>query len=317
MGTASYGELHKLFLQAMMSRCIVLKKTAVDHLKQISRMLGYSLKATEDMVTEIVDEINSKISAMGMEIKEVIAEYDSLKYIILVNTKDESSIMEKIDHIYSPKEREIFRVLIEAIILSGTYGSISSMDALHLNIPNGYVRPGEMQDAIEKIVADKWLIETRTGLLVPGPRTIAEFDVYLKRNYEEMVQDCPLCSNVIFYGVLCPHCDAITHTHCFKAFNSRRGANDHICPQPACKKPIPTEAVQEQQEEEASQTQSKKKGSKRGRKNATKETPVNTPSTSSQAETDNSAMEVAPAMEVDDTTPGPSTRRQRKRHSAD
>lgn len=74
-------------------------------------------------------------------------------------------VFSRIDHKYSPKEREVFRVLLEAIVMSGTYGSVSSTDALHLNVPNASLGPGAMQDLLSRLIADQWFIETVSCVL--------------------------------------------------------------------------------------------------------------------------------------------------------
>lgn len=51
---------------------------------------------TEVGVRETIDEINAKISLFGMEIKHVTAEHNGEKHIVLVNTVDNSCILERL-----------------------------------------------------------------------------------------------------------------------------------------------------------------------------------------------------------------------------
>lgn len=45
------------------------------------------------------------------------------------------------------------------------YGNLSTMDALNLHIPN--MRPGEIQDLIEKLVTDQWFVEMVSVWVMP------------------------------------------------------------------------------------------------------------------------------------------------------
>lgn len=63
----------------------------------------------------------------------------------------------RIDHVYTVKEREVFRLLLENIVRNENYGTLSSTEALNC-IPN--MRAGDVQDVIDKLVSDQWFVET-------------------------------------------------------------------------------------------------------------------------------------------------------------
>ncbi|XP_026272043.1 uncharacterized protein LOC113202157 [Frankliniella occidentalis] len=306
MAGSGYNDLHRMYLQALMSRAIISRTSAIRLLKEVSLLLGYRTPIKDDDVTETIAEINRKISEFGQEIKEIRAEKDGQQFVVLVNVVDNSSIFEKLNHTYTLKEREMFRLLLEAVVMAGTYGSVSTMDALHLNVPN--MKAGDIQDTIDKLISDQWFIETDSGILVPAPRLIAEFDTYLKHNFHDHVTVC-LCNNVVFYGVQCPQCDAISHTHCFLTFNKRQQPHERKCP--SCKTIIHNEANGNDSGEDEEETPRQRKrhssqGAGRPRKSKTPDTPLNTPAVH--------VREAADAGEPMDTTPVP-TRPRRKRRN--
>ncbi|KAK3927724.1 Non-structural maintenance of chromosomes element 1-like protein [Frankliniella fusca] len=299
MAGISYTDMHRMYLQAIMSRAIISRISALRLLKEVTALLGYRSPIKDSDVSETIAEINTRISEFGQEIKEIRSEKDGEEFIVFVNLVDNSTIFEKVNHAYTIREREVFRLLLEAVVMAGTYGSVSTMDALHLNVPN--MKAGEIQDTIDKLVSDQWFLETDSGRLVPAPRLIAEFDMYLKNNFHDHVNVC-LCNNVVFYGVQCPHCDHISHRHCFILFNRRNTTTEHKCP--SCKALV----VQENGDTEE-QTPQPRGGSSRSssqqRNGNTPETPDNTPAL---------PCEPSDASEPMDTTPAP-TRGRRKRRS--
>lgn len=292
--TGTYNDLHRTFLQTMMSRVIVSKKSACELLAQISTLCGYRVAnaVSADELMEIVDEINAKVSDFGQQLLSIKAESNSQDFLVFINLIDDSSVMEKIDHIYSVKEREVFRLLLENIVRSENYGSLSLMEALNC-IPN--MRAGDVQDIIEKLVADQWFVETNAGRLVPAPRCIAEFDLYFKKNFQDYVQKCT-CDTVVFYGVKCPLCSAINHRHCFLSFNKRRKEGQpNKCP--SCQEVVVPAADEEEDDDAPRQ---RKKGKRQARSDSPGDTPMNTPA----------AANGSPAEE--EATPGPSRGRKRR-----
>ena len=286
-----YNDLHRLFLQAMQDRAVMAKEGAIKALKSHIKLLGFETAVNEAELSLLIQEINLKISTFGMEIKELKCEITGKDFIVLVNLIDNSSVMERIDHIYSTKERTAFRKLLEAVVRYEPYGTISTTEALNLQVQ---MRPGEIQDLIEQFVGDKWFIH-KEGKLIPAPRLIAEFDTYLKKNFHDYVQVCQLCSNVVFYGVLCPGCENITHKHCFLIYNTKRkNPSEKRCP--ACKETI----LGEREGEEAAMP-SRKRQRSAAENGHSPDTPDNTPSQPSRESQ-------SQLMESQEETPGPSHR---------
>ncbi|XP_034256851.1 non-structural maintenance of chromosomes element 1 homolog [Thrips palmi] len=292
MANAMYNDLHRTFLQAMMSRAIISKTTACALLAQTSKLCGYQLpgdKAKDNELIEIVDEINAKISDFGQQLLLIKAESNSEEFLVFINLIDDSATMEKIDHVYSVKEREVFRLLLENIVRNENYGTLSSMEALNC-IPN--MRAGDVQDIIDKLVADQWFVETNDGRLVPAPRCIGEFDLYFKRNFQDYVQKCT-CDTVVFYGVKCRHCNAINHRHCYVAFNKRRNGQPDKCP--SCQEVVDPAAAAENGGGDETPTRQRKKGKRQARR-----------SVSPAVENGHAAEE------EEEPTPGPSRGRKRR-----
>lgn len=300
MASGGYTDLHRLFLQSMMSRAIVKVDGAKQLLLSIARLVGFQMAGVRDHeVTTILKEINKKISSFGMELKEILSEHDATKFVVLTNTTDSSAVIDKISHAYNEKERELFRLLLEGIVENESYGSISSMEALNLQI-NG-MRAGDIQDALDKFVSDQWFLETDSGRLIPAARCIAEFDSYFKRCFPGRVHVCNLCSNVVFYGVECPSCSAVTHKHCFTTFNAKKSAP--VCPLPSCREPVLGHSPQNGEERSRQKKKAGPGASKRG------------PSASTPQDTPTPSQEESPSSSQTDSTP--ITRGRRKRPSAD
>ena len=69
----------------------------------------------------------------------------------------ELNLLSRIDHIYSPKEREVFRLFLEAVVRLEPYGNLSTTDALNIPVPN--MKIGDMEDLIDKLCGDHWFID--------------------------------------------------------------------------------------------------------------------------------------------------------------
>ncbi|GJQ79146.1 hypothetical protein Trydic_g5398 [Trypoxylus dichotomus] len=86
------------------------------------------------------------------------------------------------------------------------------------------------QSDVEKLI-NRW---TRIGYLVKdedniylGSRCIMEFTLFFKSYCKDYIQDCSLCSELVFKGKVCTFCKKLIHTHCLRKFLEKHNS----CPE--------------------------------------------------------------------------------------
>ncbi|XP_071455347.1 non-structural maintenance of chromosomes element 1 homolog [Hetaerina americana] len=221
-----YGTIHQAFIQAMMCRKIVLWKDAEKLLKNITQQ--FSKGDEQYQLQAVIDEINSRVRDLKMQLRDVTCEVTGERCCTLVVTVE--TYVSRLSVKYTPNELQLFHKILDEII-SSVNGSVLLNTCINLNsnLPEDMTK-SNAEDAIRRFLADKWLIEANKGSIYLGARCISELEPYLRDVYKNYIGDCPLCQQLAIVGKKCNSCFGRTHFHCLEKFNSKRGAaRSNVC----------------------------------------------------------------------------------------
>ncbi|GAB6019182.1 Non-structural maintenance of chromosomes element 1 [Chamberlinius hualienensis] len=121
-----------------------------------------------------------------------------------------------------------FMKLLEEIITSD-HGFINSTRAL--NVTNEMEDQHMTKTAAEstiKLLEKFGFLGTDDGRIYLGVAGLAEFNKYLKDNYEDYLHCCDQCEKIVVYGTQCRGCDNRFHRYCLQRYISSVKRNE--CP---------------------------------------------------------------------------------------
>lgn len=224
-------DVHRLFLQAFMSRGILNGKEVRSLYQSVCQQCGIEFDIQK--LAEFTLHINSNIKPYHMEIKKGIDENDGTNFYCLINLQ-ENDVSRMATH-YNQSELEFFKKVIDDIVCSGGDGSMSSTEALNLveGLQGKKMSKREAQDLIERLCTERWLTSL-DGQLLLTPRAIMEFDLYIQDQFPDDAVKCELCRKLVVKGQNCAMCAVRMHAHCARKFIR---AEDPKCP--SCKQEWP------------------------------------------------------------------------------
>ncbi|KAG4071730.1 hypothetical protein HA402_011884 [Bradysia odoriphaga] len=234
--TAGYSDIHRGFLQIVMSRGSIstdsANKVLVDLFASQSRGVP-----SEDDLQPIVDAINEKIHVFDQRIDIVTSQYDDKAFVVMVNTSQ--SAITKLQATYKQTEIEFFRLLMKEVAMAEEH-SLRKISVLNIMNPNRNKDVNLTMTQLEKLLND-WIEEgyfyEQNGHVYFGVRSVAEFGEFLRSKFN--VDSCQLCKSVLLKGVDCngDTCNGRFHTSCLRKYM----AKNTKCPK--CKKvwstPVP------------------------------------------------------------------------------
>ncbi len=234
---STYGDLHRVFLQGMMSRGIAggkdikeLFQTAYEQ----SQGPELDFENKDIYVKALVDTIktiNKELDSLGMAIVKAIDEDYAMRgqhtYYVLVN-RDDHDVGEKLAFKampdFAPFELEYTRHLVDHI-MDEEERQIEAISALHLAklVKAKKMKQSEGEATLDKLVAKKWLKrnEDGNGFIRLAPRFIAEMGDFLDRRYR--IEKCYMCPGArgsgkrVIRPVVCSDCGQHYHRYCIKS----------------------------------------------------------------------------------------------------
>ncbi|CAO3564831.1 unnamed protein product [Mortierella alpina] len=231
---SGFTNLHRLFLQAAISRRLMTEATALDLYSQVCNLSEEPFD--QDNFTDLITQMNEGLNSVELEFRRSQDEVTGAPVIALTNTNGQK--IAQVATEYSPTELEYFKHLVEAMVLADDEAyCISSTAALHEagNIKNSEGKPVTLtkRDAevlLDRFVADKWFIRSGAGAYSLSMRALLELQTYLKETYEEQMQECTLCMEIITKGQRCQvaACAARLHHHCASQYF--KNMNNKVCP---------------------------------------------------------------------------------------
>ncbi|KAF9299486.1 hypothetical protein BGZ88_006526 [Linnemannia elongata] len=242
MTTQDYSDTHRLFLQAVISRRFMSEKDAIDlHARVCQATKGMSSPFDQDDFTDFINTVNDSLSSLEFEIRRAQDEANGDKILALTNTNEQK--IAQVATGYTPLELEYFKHLLDAIVtaddelycISSTAAVNEASKLKNKENKSLQLTKAGAEDLISRFVQDKWLIRSKKGALSLSTRTLLELQSFLKEAYEDQIQECTLCMEIITKGQRCnvAACAARLHQHCaMKYFGNM---NNPVCP--SCRSP--------------------------------------------------------------------------------
>ncbi|XP_008564840.1 PREDICTED: non-structural maintenance of chromosomes element 1 homolog isoform X2 [Galeopterus variegatus] len=149
-------DVHRRFLQLLMTHG-VLEERDVKRLQKHCYEV-HDRNATVEKLEDFINNINSVLESLYIEIKKGVTEDDGRPFYALVNLATTS--VSKMATDFAENELDLFRKALELIIDSET-GFASSTNILNLvdQLKGKKMRKKEAEQVLQKFVQNKWLIE--------------------------------------------------------------------------------------------------------------------------------------------------------------
>ncbi|KAF9579325.1 hypothetical protein BGW38_004463, partial [Lunasporangiospora selenospora] len=156
--------------------------------------------------SDFIAEVNEGLNGADLEIRKAADEITGIPVMALTNTNGEK--IAQVATSYNPTELEYFKHLLDLIVTADDeVYCISSTAALHETgrLKNKEDKPlsltkREAELILDRFVADKWLIRSTAGAYSLSMRALLELQTYLKETYDEQIQECTLCMEIITKG---------------------------------------------------------------------------------------------------------------------
>ncbi|XP_070940387.1 non-structural maintenance of chromosomes element 1 homolog isoform X2 [Macaca nemestrina] len=161
-------DVHRRFLQLLMTHG-VLEEWDVKRLQRHCYKV-HDRNATVDKLEDFINNINSVLESLYIEIKRGVTEDDGRPIYALVNLATTS--ISKMATDFAENELDLFRKALELIIDSET-GFASSTNILNLvdQLKGKKMRKKEAEQVLQKFVQNKWLIEVLVPVCVEDALT--------------------------------------------------------------------------------------------------------------------------------------------------
>ncbi|GJJ78588.1 non-structural maintenance of chromosomes element 1 [Entomortierella parvispora] len=224
MATSGFTDLHRLYLQAAISKRLMTEATAQDLYSRVCTVTEepYDRENFSDFITQLNEGLNS----VELEFRRAQDEVTGVPVIALTNTNGQK--IAQVATRYSPTELEYFKHLLDAIIMADDEAfCISSTAALHeagklKNKENKAVAltKKDAEALLDRFVADQWFIQSTAGAYSLSMRSLLELQTFLKETYDDQIQECTLCMEIITKGQRCTvaACSSRLHQHCASAY---------------------------------------------------------------------------------------------------
>ncbi|KAG0261211.1 hypothetical protein BG011_001252 [Mortierella polycephala] len=197
MATSGFTNTHRLFLQAAISKRLMTEATALDLYSQ-------------DNFSDFVGQLNEGLNSVELEFRRA---------------QDEVS-------------GAFVMALFDAIVMADDEAfCISSTAALHEagKLKNKENKPlalskKDAESLLDRFVKDQWLIRSAAGAYSLSMRSLLELQTYLKETYDDQIQECTLCMEIVTKGQRCvvAACSCRLHNHCAGTYFGNM--NKPVCP---------------------------------------------------------------------------------------
>ncbi|KAG8954669.1 hypothetical protein FRC04_011102 [Tulasnella sp. 424] len=223
-------DVERLFLQAIMTRCIVSEKLAEELWRasvEAVRKVQPNIEAEQDW-NEFFSNVKRLLDPLGLDLKGTTIEDTGEKAQILVNTVGDE--LAQLATAYTATEITFFKQIVELIVMAPNE-SYSAGEITCLKEGNQLPAPMKVPlrhgtKLLGSFVANGWLRKSKRSRYSLGPRTAVELRGYLTETYEEEnLQICYNCDGLVFKGYRCTgndgKCEAKVHMPCLKQLMRR------------------------------------------------------------------------------------------------
>lgn len=91
------------------------------------------------------------------------------------------------------------------------------------------------QVLLTKLISQKWIGENE-GIFSLSPRTVLELEPYLKSQFQDVLNYCSICKNLVLRGRRCSSCNGKIHNYCASKYFRGIPDRDRKCP--SCYNPM-------------------------------------------------------------------------------
>ncbi|KAK9768068.1 hypothetical protein K7432_001605 [Basidiobolus ranarum] len=227
--TQSFTNTHRYFLQACLVQRFIKESEALSLLRRACEITQEPFD--ESLLAEVISTLNEGINSLDLEFRKSHDEETGEMVLALVNTNGDEIAQLATD--YTPTELVYLRRIIELIITADDESySVSSLLALSESskLKSAFTKNAAEQ-LLDRFVNDKWISKTSHGRYFLTQRSILELQTYLKEEFEEYIQECTLCMDIITRGERChvANCSGRLHLHCADRYFSSR-PDRKVCP---------------------------------------------------------------------------------------
>jgi len=221
---SDYGNQHRMFLQAMVSRGVATSPEARRLYKLCCQKYGVEVDNVDGLAS-FINAINRRIKDIRLELRKTLCEETDTHNLVLISSQD--GPIPRLSTDYTPVELEYFKKLVE-LILESEVGKVSSIRALNLvDDVQGKMSKKDAERLIARMVDAKWLLK-KEGVVSMTARCVLELEPYLRAVYSDVIRECNICRQIELQGLGCEHCQMRIHKACAKKRFSQ--VNDPKCP---------------------------------------------------------------------------------------
>lgn len=148
----------------------------------------------------IVSEIDSQIRKFDQTLQFVKHPLNGQEYLVFALLLTNQAC--KFQPSYTDTERKYFYKLLETLASSEDYGiEWHKIYAIVNQLPANAQHPlsKERIQELESIWVSQGYFLVLEDKIYFGPRTMLEYGKYLKNNFSEVISDCVLCNNIVYW----------------------------------------------------------------------------------------------------------------------
>jgi len=260
-----YGDPHRAFLQAIMSRGTL---TFEEAQVVIAAILTVERKSeapippdsiTQTVVDQFIAKAREAVSPLDYDIRSILHQVHKERVWAFINTHSDPSTQLATSH--TPDEISYIKRLLDAMFETFNTSRmelmcITQQQAVKLARPNRSrestgpngasqsssdrgLKHSEVLDLLNSLVAEGWLERSRSGFYSLTPRFLLELRPWLTETYNDpdiedgewqRIKFCEACKEAVTVGQRCSETDCIIRLHdiCAEAF--WRARRNQICP---------------------------------------------------------------------------------------
>ncbi|XP_045156156.1 non-structural maintenance of chromosomes element 1 homolog isoform X2 [Echinops telfairi] len=212
--TGVMTDVHRRFLQLLMTHG-VLEEQDIQRLQKHCYMV-HDRNATVEKLEDFINNINSVLESLYIEVKKGVTEDNGRPIYALVNLA--TTPVSKMASDFAENELDLFRKALELIVDSES-GFASSTNILNLvdQLKGKKMKKKEAEQVLQKFVQNKWLIE-KEGEFTLHSRAILEMEQYIRETYPDSVKMCNICHSLLIQGQSCETCGIRMHLPCMAKY---------------------------------------------------------------------------------------------------
>ncbi|ALC38730.1 CG11329 [Drosophila busckii] len=207
--------VQKAFLRACINHsCLDLEQIDVI-LKPMCEHHGVT-KPSKDTLRDFVGDIAATIKELKQSLRFIKHPISGKEYLVFGLT---DATPDTHNHPgLTPEECQYFSIILDKLAVQEDF-HIAWHEAYSVDF-KGSSRPPKkhrMQELVQLWTDMGYFLEAQDQLYL-GPRSIVEFEFYLRSNYEDTIKECALCRQLVLWDVKCSDCGRKIHRECIRKY---------------------------------------------------------------------------------------------------